>query len=324
MKPYLIPILVLILTLTSGILVGCGQSQPPYFKAPGEPVNLVNNSRAYDHPWQVVWGFLVQDATDKEAYTPEHMCGFFAEKLHNRAEYYSFKTAFVSVEFEDGEPHALNAFNTVDYGLVYIDCTGKGRFEAPAPGDTFAELAPVDYWDKVAYIVEGENMGLISLGYEEQDFSYKWYEECRARLADFERDLDKFNSDLNKYDSDLNSFDLEGGNDPDYRHWIASGKPSPALTKPSPPPPDRFFYISSGFDWELYEYWHNKLREYYAKPTPEEWERWLRLDEERQRLEKEGQRLEEERNRLIDEWETVREYDWEESDSPVTHIGVYW
>ena len=324
MKKYFIPILLLIFTLTSGAPAGCGQAQPPYFKAPGEPVNLINNSRACDHPWQVVWSFLAQDTTDKEAYTTEHRCGFFAEELHKRAEYYGIKTALVVVEFEDGEPHALNAFNTVDYGLVYIDCTGEGRFEAPAPGDTFAELAPVDYWDKVAYIVEGENMGLISLGYEEQNFSYKWYEECRARLADFERDLDKFNSDLNKYDSDLNSFDLEGGNDPDYRHWIASGKPSPALTKPSPPPPDRFFYISSGFDWELYEYWHNKLREYYAKPTPEEWERWLRLDEERQRLEKEGQRLEEERNRLIDERETVREYDWEESDSPVTSVKVYW
>ena len=238
--------------LTSGGLLGCGQ--PPYFKAQEERVHLVNNSAAYDRTWQELWGFLAADTTDKEAYTPEHMCGFFAEELHNRAEYYGFKTAFVVVEFETDEPHALNAFNTVDYGLVYIDCTGKGRFEAPAPADKFTELALVGDWDKVAYIEVGKPLGLISLGYNQQKFSYEWYEKCKARLKAFEVKLDAYNTEVEDYNTEKVSV-------AERKEWA---------------------YIA------------------------------------------EGNRLAETGGNLRAEWSEVRGYNWQESDSPVTSVKIYW
>ncbi|MFC2008163.1 hypothetical protein ACFLT0_00520 [Chloroflexota bacterium] len=250
MKKYFMPFLVVIFVLTSGALVGCGQ--PAYFKAPGEPVHLVNNSRAYDRTWREVQEFLSWDSTDKEAYTLERTGGYFAEGLHNRAEYYGIKAALAVVEFETGEPYALNAFKTIDYGLVYVDCTGEGGLEAaleaesielaPPPywgGLRFLELAPVDHWDKVAYVVEGEKMGFISLGYDKQTFSYSWYQKYKARFEDFKKALAAYGEEVDEFKS----------------------QPQPDTPEPMRPGEtwDEFLKRSEGMN--TYEVERNKLRE---------------------------------------------------------------
>ncbi len=281
MKKYFIPFLVLIFMLTSAALPGC--RQPAYFKAPGEPVHLGNNSRALDRTWQEVWGFLAWDTADKEAYTPEHTSGYFAEGVHNRAEYYGVRAAFVVVEFETGEPYALNAFKTVDHGLVYVDCTGEGGWGAalavesielaPPPywgGLGTLELAPVAHWDKLAYVVEGENMGFISLGYNEQNFRYTWYQKCRLRLEDFNKGLDA-------YDEEVAAFKL---------------LPQPKIPEP-------------------------------ILPT-ETWDEFLERREGANTYEAERDRLRKKGHSLLASWEQVRGYNWEESDSPVALITVYW
>lgn len=293
MRKLIVPLILVSLLLS---LVGC--SGPPYYKAPGESVNLIDNSSAFDHTWQEVKSFLERDTTDEEEYTPEHMCGFFAEELHNRAEYYGFKTALVVVEFETGEPHALNAFNTVDYGLVCVDCTGEGRLEIPEPSDTLTEIPSVEHWDKVAYIVEGEKMGFISLGYEEGSFNYSWYKECRVRLADFEASLDSYNNAVLQYENDsaeelarqLDELCLEKLYDVNY---IAS----------LPYNSRRFLAVNgvdAWLDWEK----QRLIEQAALAPLPEE--------------------LREQRNYLITEWAQVRGYVWEESDSPIKSIKIYW
>jgi hypothetical protein len=58
------------------------------------------------------------------------VCADFAEMLHNNAEKAGFRTAYVSIQlgpcayYPTSGGHALNAFETTDKGLVYIDCTG--------------------------------------------------------------------------------------------------------------------------------------------------------------------------------------------------------
>ncbi len=177
----------------------CRQSEPVYLKASGEPVNLVNNSAARDRPWQVVSDFLERDTTDQEYYTPNQGSAYFAEMLHNRAEYYGFKTAFVVVEFENGESYCLNAFNTVDYGLVYVDCTGAGAWDRAAPPDivldyeipkeyedefiwfpfpwfpTIVEFPSHSSWDKVAFVEEGEKLGFEGINCDFLQFNYDGY-----------------------------------------------------------------------------------------------------------------------------------------------------
>ena len=51
------------------------------------------------------------------------MCADFAERLHNDAEMAGIRCAFVTVDTSEGF-HALNAFQTTDQGLIYVDDTG--------------------------------------------------------------------------------------------------------------------------------------------------------------------------------------------------------
>lgn len=196
------------------VLSGCRQSEPVYVKPTGEPVNLVNNSAARDHPWQEVVEFLERDTTDEERYTPERGSAYFAEILHNRAEYYGFKTAFVVAGFENGESYYLNAFNTVDYGLVYVDCTGRGAWDRAAPPDIVLDYQiPKEYedefhafqmcycsyplgsiafklplqhtcWDKVVFLEQGRKLGFVSADCELLQFDYEWYMKTHAAVEE--------------------------------------------------------------------------------------------------------------------------------------------
>jgi len=101
--------------------------QPPYYsKTYGEPVHLINNKDATDPTWQQLMSFLIADRTDQKEYSVFLFpCGAFAEEVHNNAEAAGIRTAWVGIDFEGEEiGHALNAFETTDKGLVYIDCTG--------------------------------------------------------------------------------------------------------------------------------------------------------------------------------------------------------
>lgn len=216
MKSFLITLSVLTsFTLTSWLLAGCN-SQLPFLKGNGESVKLVNNSGAYDRTWDEVVRFLIQDNTDSVPYTKRHNSFNFAEELHNKAEYYGFKTAFVIVTFENGDSYALNAFRTIDLGLIYVDSTGEGNFdsiikktmkeyteattreyvrlqelkeswafEPRCSAYLQAALEVLQYRDKVAYVAEGKKMGFISAEFTGHDFSYEHFLAKYAQLGTF-------------------------------------------------------------------------------------------------------------------------------------------
>ena len=89
--------------------------------------NLENNLDASNISWSQLKDFLREDRTDSNPYLEDiYTCGEFAEELHNNAETRGIKAAFVAIQFEgESTPHALNAFMTIDRGLVYIDVTGS-------------------------------------------------------------------------------------------------------------------------------------------------------------------------------------------------------
>lgn len=106
-----------------------GEDNRPIPGANGAPVNMANNKKARDPSWeQLVW-FLKCDNTDKEKYIDNVFnCVDYAEKLQNNAANAGWKAAFVGIDIRDDATdnvsgHAINAFQTTDYGLVYIDCT---------------------------------------------------------------------------------------------------------------------------------------------------------------------------------------------------------
>lgn len=104
----------------------------------GEPIELINNPNATNPTFAELVAFLERDRTDEYSYIvgpPKNafVCSDFAETVHNNAEAAGITAAWVGIDIEGKtEGHALNAFETTDLGLVYIDCTGKGLWDDPA------------------------------------------------------------------------------------------------------------------------------------------------------------------------------------------------
>jgi ssDNA-binding Zn-finger/Zn-ribbon topoisomerase 1 len=89
-------------------------------------VVLVDNPEAQNPTWNQLVSFLSQDTTENHTYIKNvYDCSQFSRDVHNNAEAKGIRAAEVQIAFQ-GEliGHALNAFLTPDYGLVYIDCTG--------------------------------------------------------------------------------------------------------------------------------------------------------------------------------------------------------
>ncbi|MDD5095018.1 MAG: hypothetical protein PHV74_11665 [Dehalococcoidia bacterium] len=189
----------------------------PYRKASGGAIDLDNNKQAKNPTWQQLKTFLANDTTDEHSYyDPFYTCGDFAEQLHNNAEAHGIRCAVVAVEFQSIEPHALNAFNTTDKGLVYIDVTGKGLFDdlvnsSPSlssilfPDETPMEGPPTH--DKVAYLQVGRRLGFVSPESTGGDFTYQAYERGLERLSELTARLDRYNADVEEFNTFLKKHD---------------------------------------------------------------------------------------------------------------------
>ena len=148
---------------------------PPYVKRPGERIYLINNADASNVSFEALKAFIISDQTDKDLYRPgRRMCGYFAETLHNNAERAGIRATVVIVEFEDGSvPHALNAFETTDRGLVYIDCTGARRSPADFEEWVYKLFYPMGQ-DRMAYVMKGKEYGTILLE-DAESTQYSYY-----------------------------------------------------------------------------------------------------------------------------------------------------
>jgi len=175
---------------------------PPYIKPGGQPMNMINLSSAQDPTWQQLINFLNTDQTDRREYVlNEYVCSGFTEDIHNNAEAIGIRCAIVHVEFEDAVvTHVLNAFNTVDRGLVFIDCTG-------AMGNINRS------WDRVAFLRIGKRYGLIHVDTPIQSFEYEYYvelyEQLQQRTAEYELAVSQYNAEMDSYNDEVRDFNDE-------------------------------------------------------------------------------------------------------------------
>lgn len=182
--------------------------QPPYARseADRDKIHLIENSHAANPTWQQLKTFLIADGTDKRPYDLQtYPCGIFAEDLHNNAEAAGIRAAWVGIDFSDGGVgHALNAFNTSDKGLIYIDCTGKNW-----QGDTIAtqgvSWGVADDWDKVAYLSIGQEYGIISLSAATCP-EYGCYEAYKLKGVAFDAALEAYNQAMDAYNADVQAY----------------------------------------------------------------------------------------------------------------------
>lgn len=102
---------------------------PSIDTANGHKVWLHNNTEAKNPSWSQLKKFLNDDKTDAVPYQEKvFVCADFAEMLHNNAEAAGWRCAYVTINLSGSSAgHALNAFQTTDKDLVYIDCTGQSN-----------------------------------------------------------------------------------------------------------------------------------------------------------------------------------------------------
>jgi len=168
-----------------------------------DPVILISNQDASDPTYDQLINFLNQDGTDALPYTTSFVCANFADMLYNNAESDGIRAAYVVL---DGINHALNAFQTTDKGLIYIDFTGND----PSIVQPIASYGETDFgtsknYKKVAYIEVGKPLGLISLDVvSNYGFQYSGYEQWTT-------DMRAFNSILDSYNSRVQADNANGG-----------------------------------------------------------------------------------------------------------------
>ncbi len=150
-------------------------SQPSYVRASGTRVHLDNNWDATDPTWAQLVEFLKQDKTDQSSYRANmYESSDFAQSIHNNAEALGVKASIVCVTFAGSKAQYLNAFNTKDKGLVYVDCT---NIDCTHGRQTTS--------DKVAYVAKGKPYGVLSLDYlytgDKPLNYYPYYEELERK-----------------------------------------------------------------------------------------------------------------------------------------------
>jgi myosin heavy subunit len=109
--------------------------------------DLVDNPAAKNPTWQELKSFLKQDKTENHPYIlNEYDCSEFSRDVHNNAEAAGIRSAEVQVFFKNEEAaHALDAFLTTDYGLIFVDCTkGPDKIAYLKAGKTF-KAVPIDW-----------------------------------------------------------------------------------------------------------------------------------------------------------------------------------
>jgi hypothetical protein len=118
-------------------------------------VVLRNNPAAHNPTWEELKLFLQNDRTDRCAYVPgKYTCGDFAETLHNNAEAAGIRAAILAIELKPPGlaqgviNHSLNAFQTTDRGIIYIDDTSSSQGF---------------YADKEAHVIEGDDYVCVSI-----------------------------------------------------------------------------------------------------------------------------------------------------------------
>ena len=256
----------------------------PYVKASGLRVCLVNYKNATDPTWDELISFLESDDTDEQPYIEDlFVCADFAEMLHNNAEESGIKALYVGVDFIVGEGHALNAFNTTDKGLVYVDCT-RG-FSTPITAElTDSEKREEREHDKIAYVVEGEEYGVVSID-KATSPEYWFYEDYKQEWEEYDRELEAYNSDVEAYNNDVKAYKRDG----EAYERAVGGRT----------------YISDHEEYERLNKMYNELK--------------ARKNE----LDIRGNELDARRERLDERQEDLGNYRWE-SLGVVTNVEVYW
>jgi hypothetical protein len=158
-----------------------------------------------DPTWSELEEFLERDDTDTIPYTEDDFdCSGFAITLRDRAWRYGMRSAYVELVFSEGEGHALNAFDTTDKGLIYVDNTQADQIAYIEVGQLCGAIHldtvksryiacsgdPDEFWGSLEYTTSSDL------------FSYSYYVDYQERVQFYEESVDAYIAALNAYNRD--------------------------------------------------------------------------------------------------------------------------
>lgn len=200
---------VIFISLLVAVLSSCLSSDYIYTNdgaiecgADDDPIILHDNPDAVNPTFDRLMAFLEADATDTNSYADDvYVCADFAEDVHNNAEAAGIRTGWVGINFENMDSsHALNAFETTDRGLVYIDCTNGASLDPENGGQG---------WDMVAYVEQGRRYGVIHVdeilasGFDYYPLQYRYYADREAARVEYAAALDEYNAEVRRYNAEI-------------------------------------------------------------------------------------------------------------------------
>ena len=188
--------------------------QSDYDRTKSNLLERIKQSTLKNPSWAELREFLQLDDTDKLLYDKDSFdCTGFAITLRDHAQGYGIRCAFVEIGFSEGEGHALNAFETTDKGLVYVDTTENDKIAYVKINKPYGTVHldgakseyiacsgdPAEFWVPLTYDTHPN------------PFSYDYYidyqrrrEFCKESVAAYNKAVDEYNRGSTKWShSDL-------------------------------------------------------------------------------------------------------------------------
>jgi len=103
-----------------------------------------DNAQSANPTWNQLLTFVAQDKTDQHIYNLRTFnCVNYATTVYNDAEALGIEAATVTINLKNSTVgHAVNAFITSDYGLVFVDCTQSDKISRVEAGKLYRAVSP--------------------------------------------------------------------------------------------------------------------------------------------------------------------------------------
>ncbi len=164
----------------------------------------LEQSALVDISWPELKEFLEQDDTDRLTYVENGFdCSGFAITLRDSAARCGIRCAYVEIEFFVEGGHALDAFETTDRGLVYVDSIEADQIAYVKLNELYGVISldgvkseciacsgdPARFWGPLNYMTHSN------------PFSYSYYPDYQRRVKFYGESIEAYNEAVEKYNS---------------------------------------------------------------------------------------------------------------------------
>lgn len=152
--------------------------------------------------WSELKEFLELDDTDTLPYIEASFdCTGFAITLRDNAWKYGIRCAYVEVDLGESNGHALNAFETTDRGLIYVDNTEVDQIAYVGINQPYGAIhlaavkvehiactgSPAEFWSSLTYSTHSS------------PFSYDYYIGYQQRVKFYKESIEVYNKAVDEY-----------------------------------------------------------------------------------------------------------------------------